>query len=62
MRQDMADVTPLTVVVNNNNEAVLVSGDVEHDELTNLICTAEDLPHIREILPAGCFNGLDPVP
>jgi len=62
MRQDMADVTPLTVVVNNNNEAVLVSGDVEHHELTNLIRTSEKLSHISKIPPAGALNGFDPMP
>ena len=62
VRQDMTDVTPLAVEMDNYDEAVLISCDVEHDELTNLICTAEDLPHVREILPASCFDGLDPMP
>lgn len=48
--------------MNNNNEAVLVSGNVEHDEFTDLIRTCEELPHIRKILPTGTFNGFDPMP
>ena len=57
----MTDVTALTVVMDYHDEAVLLSSDVEHDELTNLIGAAEELPHIREILPASSFNCLDPM-
>ena len=62
MRQNMADVAPLAVEIYHYDEAIFISSDVEHDELTNLICSAEDLPHIREILPASRFNGFDPMP
>ena len=58
----MANVTPLAVVMDYNDEAVLVPGDVEHNEFADPICAAEKLPHIRKILPASSFNGLDPMP
>ena len=54
----MADVTPLAIVMDYNDEAVLVSGDIEHNEFTNLICTAEELADIPKILPASTFHGL----
>ena len=57
----MPDIAPLTVEMDDCDEAVLIAGDVEHDELANLIRTAEELPHISEILPPRTFNGLDPV-
>src|SRR5436190_9732719 len=62
VRQNMADVTPLAVVMDNHDEAVLVPSNVEHHELANLISTAKHLPHIREILPASVSNHLDPMP
>lgn len=58
----MANVTPLAVVMDYNDGAVLVPGDVEHNEFADLICAAEKLPHTRKILPASSFNGLDPMP
>jgi hypothetical protein len=58
----MTDITSLAVEMDNCDQAVLTSSDVEYDELTNLICTAEDLPHVREILPVSGFNGLNPMP
>jgi len=62
MRQDIADVTPLPVKMNDNNEAVLVPGNVEHDEFTDLIRASKDLPYIREILPTSTLNRFDPMP
>ena len=62
MRQNVTNVAPLAVVMDYNNEAVLVSGDVEHNEFSNLIRAAEQLPYIRKILPASGFHGLDPMP
>jgi hypothetical protein len=62
VRQNVPDVTPLAVEMDHHNEAVLISSDVEHDELPDLIGTAKDLPHIREILPASRLNGFDPMP
>src|SRR6266478_1684973 len=46
VRQNMPDIAPLTVEMDDCDEAVLVAGDVEHDELANLIRTAEELTHI----------------
>jgi hypothetical protein len=62
MRQDMADVTPLAIVMNDDNQAVLVPSDVEHDEFANLIRACEQLPHLREVLPACILNRCDPMP
>jgi len=61
VRQNMADIAPLPVEMDDYDEAVLVASDIEHHELANLIRTAEELSHIREIRPACAFNGLDPV-
>ena len=58
----MTDVTPLAVIMDDHDEAVLISSDIEHDEFANLICAAEELPNIRKILPASSLRGLDPVP
>jgi hypothetical protein len=38
MRQNVADVASLTVIVDNYDKAVLVYGDIEYNELTHLIC------------------------
>jgi hypothetical protein len=48
--------------MNDNDEAVLVSSDIEYDEFTDLIRTSEDLSHSRKILPTGILNRLDPIP
>jgi hypothetical protein len=62
MRQDMANVGPLTVVKNDDNKAILVSGNIEHDEFANLVRASEELSHIRKILPTGILNRFDPMP
>jgi hypothetical protein len=62
VRQNPADATPLTVVMDNDDETILASGDVEDGKLTNLICTAEEFPHVGKIPPASRFNGPDPMP
>jgi hypothetical protein len=62
VRQNVTDVAPLAVEMDHHDEAILISSDVEYDELTNLICAAENLSNICEILPAGCFNGFNPMP
>src|SRR5262245_55971978 len=62
MRQNMTDVTPLPVVMNDHDEAVLVSRNVEDDKLTNLIHTPEKAPHVGKIFPTSGFNDSDPVP
>ena len=61
MRQNMADIAPLPVEMDDYDQAVLVASDIEHDELANLICTTKELSHIREIRPASTFNGFEPV-
>ena len=62
VRQYVADIAPLAVEMDDRDQTVLIASDVEHDELADLICTAEELPDIRKILPLRTFNGLDPVP
>ena len=61
MRQNMADIAPLPVEMDDYDEAVLVASDIEHHKLANLIRTAEELSHIRDIRPARTFDGFDPV-
>jgi hypothetical protein len=58
----MTDITPLAIVSNDHDEAILVPGDIEHRKLANLICTAKHPPHIRKILPARVFNSFNPMP
>jgi hypothetical protein len=62
VRQDVADVNPLTVVVNDDDEAIFISRDIEDNELSNLIYAAEDLPHIGEMSPTSRLNNPDPMP
>jgi hypothetical protein len=61
VRQNMADIAPFPVEMDDYDEAVLVASDIEHHKLANLIRTAEKLSHIREIRPASTFNGFEPV-
>ena len=62
MRQNVANVNPLSVEVNYSDQTVLVSCAVEHNEFTNLIRASEKLPPIRKIFPSRGFDRLNPMP
>jgi len=48
--------------MDDRDQSIFVSGDVEHDEFPDLIGTSEELSQICKSLPTCTFHGLDPVP
>jgi len=48
-------------VIDLNDQTVLVSSDVKHDELADLISAAECGPEVGEVTPSGLTGDVVPV-
>src|SRR3989338_9962154 len=60
MSQNLLDVAKLPIEIQKRNQAIFVTGNVEHTQCSNLINRAKHLAQFRKATEAGCLHCLAP--